>query len=124
MGAWAKRVKWRKSGIDLVERLRLEHPDQSLPLAFGAGALAQLGDRTRALEWAAAALTIAPDDPLTLYNVACNYAMLGEVDLSLDLLERWGSRANARTKTWVRNDSDFDLIRDTPRFQKFLEVLD
>ncbi len=58
-----------------------------------------LGDRTRALEWAAAALTIAPGDPLTLYNVACDYALLGEVDLSLDVLERWRPRANARTNT-------------------------
>ena len=113
-----------QSCVELAERLRAERPELSHPVALGAGALALLGDRTRALEWAAAALTIAPDDPLTLYNVACDYALLGEVDLSLEALERWRPRANARTKIWFRRDSDFDLIRSDPRFQKFLEMLE
>ena len=30
--------------------------------------------------------------------------MLGELDLTLDVLERWYPRANAKTKTWVRHD--------------------
>jgi adenylate cyclase len=113
-----------QSTVEIAERLRAEHPDLSHPVAIGAGALALLGDRARALEWAAAALTIAPDDPLTLYNIACDYALLGEADLSLDVLERWRPRANARTKIWLRGDSDFDPIRGDPRYQKFLEALD
>jgi hypothetical protein len=40
-------------------------------------------------------LAIAPEDPLTLYNVACDYALLGELDLALEVLERWRPRANA-----------------------------
>ena len=51
------------------------HPDVSLPIAIGAGALVRLGERMRALEWCARALAIAPDDPLTLYNIACDYAL-------------------------------------------------
>ena len=112
-----------RSGIEAAERMSAQHPDLSLPLAIGAGALARLGERTRALEWCARALTIAPDDPLTLYNVACGYALLGEMDLTLDVLERWRPRANVQTKSWMRGDSDFDSLRDHPRFQKFLDKL-
>ncbi len=30
-----------------------------------------------------------PDDHLTLYNVACVYSLLGELDQAIDLLERF-----------------------------------
>ena len=99
-----------RSGIEAAERMCARHPDLSLPLAIGAGALVRLGERTRALEWCARALAIAPDDPLTLYNVACSYALMGELDLALGVLERWRPRANAKTKTWIRGDTDFDPL--------------
>jgi adenylate cyclase len=46
-----------------------------------------LGDPERALEWAARALAIDPDENSTIYNVACLYAQLGERDRALDLIE-------------------------------------
>ena len=49
----------------------------------------RLGERARALDWAERAMTIAPDDPLTHFNVACTYALLGEPEKAIDLLERW-----------------------------------
>ena len=113
-----------RSGIEAAERISARHPDLSLPIAFGACALVRLGERSRALEWCARALAIAPDDPLTLYNVACSYALMGELDLTLEVLERWRSRANAKTKSWVRSDTDFDAFRGHPHFQAFLDRLD
>jgi adenylate cyclase len=112
-----------RSGIERVERLRVRHPEVSLPVVYGAGALIQLGELSRAREWIADALMIAPDDPVTLYNVACNYAQLGEVDQAMEVLERWRPRANPRTKEWIRSDSDFDPLRNDPRFQTFLDRL-
>ncbi len=113
-----------RSGIEAAERMSARHPDVSLPIAIGAGALVRLGQRTRALEWCARAMAIAPDDPLTLYNVACSYALLGELDLTLDVLERWRPRANAKTKSWIRSDTDFAQFLNQPRFQEFLDRLD
>jgi adenylate cyclase len=78
---------------------------------------------SRAREWAEDALAIAPDDPVTLYNVACDYALLNDVDRAMDVLERWKPRANPRTKEWIRLDSDFDSLRGLPRFQEFLDRL-
>jgi adenylate cyclase len=113
-----------RSAIERVERLRVRHPEMSLPVAIGAGALIRLGELSRAREWAADALMIAPDDPVTLYNVACDYALLGDVDRAMEVLERWRPRANSRTKEWIRFDSDFDRLRSDARFQKFLDRLD
>ncbi|MFO0994058.1 MAG: tetratricopeptide repeat protein [Hyphomicrobiales bacterium] len=120
LGRTEEALEMAQRGVEAAERMCAHHPEVSLPLAVGAGSLARLGERTRAFEWCARALAIAPDDPLTLYNVACGYALLGELNLSLDILERWRPRANATWRTWIRNDTDFDPYRDNPRFQEFL----
>ena len=81
----------------------------------------RLGERPQALEWAARALLIAPDDPLTQYNVACVYALLAEHEQAIDLLERWSANTNKVTRKWLVNDSDFDGMRQHPRFQRAAE---
>jgi adenylate cyclase len=123
LGRFQESRDMARSGIRAAERMSALHPDVSIPIAIGAGALARLGERTRALDWCSRALAIAPDDPLTLYNVACGYALLGELDLTINVLERWRPRSNAKTKDWVRRETDFDLLQGTPRFQAFLESL-
>jgi adenylate cyclase len=111
------------SGIQAAERMSAQHPELSLPIAVGAGALARLGERSQALDWCARALAIEPDDPLTLFNVACAYALLGELSLTMDALERWRPRSNTKTKDWVRSDTDFDRLRGNPRFKSFVDSL-
>jgi len=59
------------------------------------------------------------NEPVVLYNVACFYTGLGEKEHAIDLLEQavsigWGDRA------WMENDSDFESLRDEPRFQALL----
>jgi len=107
-------------GLDRAERALAAHPDIPSPAALGATALAAIGERPQALEWAARALLIAPDDPLTQYNVACVYALLAEHEQAIDLLEQWSANTNQVTRKWLVNDSDFDGIRQHPRFQQLL----
>ena len=70
------------------------------------------------------ALAIEPDDYFTLYNVACGYAHLGEIDSALELLERSMPRANEERKAWLRHDSDLDPLRQHPRFLALLRRLE
>jgi adenylate cyclase len=112
-----------REAVRRAERALIRQPDVPLAATLGAGSLIRLGDYERAREWMARALMIAPDNPLTLYNVACDHALLGEVDRALELLERWKPRASTHSKDWVRSDTDFDGIRDDPRFQEFLKHL-
>ncbi len=62
-------------------------------------------------------------EPVVLYNVACFYAMKGDPDRSLELLERavengWGDLA------WLQTDSDLDSLRDDDRFKAILKRID
>ncbi len=113
-----------RAGIRSAERALALHPDVPLAATLGAGALAKLGELERALEWTARALTIDPDGALTQYNAACNYVLLLEVDKALILLERWIAEAHMATKKWLLTDSDFDGIRDHPRFKALITQID
>ncbi len=94
-------------------------PEQPI---WAPNALAELGERDRAKEWASRALAIDPDDLLTQYNVACVYSLLGDLERALDLLERLLPNANHETKAWVLHDSDFDPLHNDPRWQKVLDL--
>lgn len=113
-----------RAGIERAERALKTHPDIPLPASLGASILAALGERDKALDWAARAVVIAPDDPLTHYNIACVYSLLRETEKALDLLEPWSRRVNKVTKNWLANDADFDNIRDHPRFKALLQPAD
>jgi adenylate cyclase len=60
---------------------------------------------------------------LTQYNIACVLAQLGDHDEAFDLLERLLPLANHETKSWIKNDSDFDSLRALPRYEKVLELI-
>ena len=70
----------------------------------------------------ARAVAIEPNDPITLYNVACCYTRLGENEAALDILERVVA-LGGRCKDWIRHDSDLAPLRSHPRFQKVVEAL-
>jgi adenylate cyclase len=47
---------------------------------------------------------------------------LGDHATAFDLLERLLPNANHETKAWIKHDSDFDALREQPRYQKILEL--
>jgi adenylate cyclase len=112
-----------RKGIELAERELTLHPEDPRPAHLGAGALFELGEMERAREWIARALAIDPEDPLTLYNVACGYTKLRDFDLACDLLERAIRTSGPELANWAKHDSDLDGLRSHPRFQKILEQI-
>ena len=89
---------------------------------IGANAWIALGDRERALEWAARARRMNPDEPSVLYNVACIHSTLGEIEVALDLLEK-AVDGGFGLRQWWENDPDMDPLRDHLRFKRLLEKL-
>ena len=63
-----------------------------------------------------------PDDPMLLYNVACNYAQLNKHDDALTALEQAVDRGFG-DKAWIEHDSDLDALRSSPRYQALLQVM-
>jgi adenylate cyclase len=107
-----------KSMANLERHLKM-NPDDSWALGVGAVNLAELGDRERAIAWAERAIEASDEEPIIFYNSACTFAVLGEANRALDLLERavalgWGDRE------WIQNDSDLASLHGNPRFRDVL----
>jgi tetratricopeptide (TPR) repeat protein len=111
-----------RAALERTERHVEVHPEDARALYLGAHSLLHVGDPERALEWAARALAIDPDENSTIYNVACLYAQLGERDRALDLLETT-IRNGFGQMEWLENDPDLVALRDEPRFKSLLQLL-
>ncbi len=109
-------------GIRRAERALELNPGDARALSLTPGTLLEVGQADRALEWLERGLSLHPDDMSTLINGACVYARIGNKERALDLLEKaftwqWGQR------DWIEHDSDYDSLRDEPRFQRLLARL-
>jgi adenylate cyclase len=122
LGLDADRERSAHVAVERAERELNLHPENSGPAQAGAVALAHLGERDRAREWAARALAIDPDDSFAQYNVACAYAQIGDIDDAIDLLEKVMPRGEKML--WHQNDSDLDPVRSHPRYKKLLETIE
>jgi serine/threonine protein kinase/Flp pilus assembly protein TadD len=108
--------------LERTERHIVVHPEDARAFYLGALALQQLGDPERALEWAARALALDPDENSTLYNVACLYVQMGDYDHALDLIETT-IRNGFGQKEWLENDPDLVALHNEPRFKNLMQTL-
>jgi tetratricopeptide (TPR) repeat protein len=75
---------------------------------------------------ARAVLRDLPVAPANYYNLACTYALLGELELGLDYLRRDFAELRTspgqleRQKTWARDDPDLENLRGDPRFESLV----
>jgi tetratricopeptide (TPR) repeat protein len=60
-----------------------------------------------------------PDDPTVLFNLACAESLLGQADDAVDHLGQ-SIAIDERFREFAQTDSDFDLIRDDPRFKELV----
>ena len=99
------------------------HPDDARARYLGAGALVAIGELEKARAWAERALDTDRNEPAVLYNVACVYSMMGDVERAIELLTEaidngFGYRA------WLENDNQLEALRGDARFQALLNQLD
>ena len=105
-----------RRGVQVAEKHLELNPDDCRALYLAAGGLVQLGEREKALEWAKRAHAIDPEDSGVLYNVACVYALAGQVDDGIKCLEK-AIQNGFGHREWIENDSDLDALRSDPRFE-------
>jgi len=108
-----------REAIDVVKRQLEWHPDDVRALHLGAGSLILLGEEEQADRWLQRALQADPNDPIVLYNVACNYSIMGRLESALDHLERVVENG-AVSQDWMRNDSDLESLHGHPRYEALL----
>jgi adenylate cyclase len=112
-----------RKGAKLAERQLILHPDDAKAAELGSGSLIEIGEFDRAREWIARALALEPDNPVTHYNAACGYAMLGDIDKAFELLEGGIALGGPEWGRWVEHDSMLDPLRDDPRYARLLETI-
>jgi adenylate cyclase len=108
-----------REAIEVVERHLEFHPDDIRALHLGAGSLVLLGQVERAESWLQRALKVDPQDPIVLYNLACNYATMGKTNEALDFLER-AAEVGAVSADWMKNDKDLANLHGLPRYEALL----
>jgi adenylate cyclase len=123
LGRENERMEAARKTVENAEKHVDLHPDDGRALAFGAYALVELDQTDRARDWARRALEADTNEPAIIYNVACMYAQLGELDEAIDLLDRAISQGYGH-RAWLEHDSDLVPLRGHPRFQELLDRLE
>ncbi|MBE7384494.1 MAG: tetratricopeptide repeat protein [Leptolyngbya sp. SIO1E4] len=83
-------------------------------------AMAALSRYAMALACYDQALTIRPSYYRALYNKACCYGLQGDVENAVKFLQEAIALAS-EYRDMAKTDTDFDAVRDDPRFQALLE---
>jgi len=122
LGRMQESLDFYRESMRRCERLLELNPHNARVLSLGAGGLIYTGEPQRALEWVRHAERLCPDDMGVIINGALVRVHLGMKDEALDMLEKvfgkgWGKRE------WIERDSDYDPLRNEPRFQAMLARL-
>ena len=107
-------------GLAVVERYVDLHPEEARAWYLGAHAHLEMGNVSRASQWTQKALEMAPDDPATLYNVACLFSLTGDTDRCFQCFDTAVGNGFSNRR-WLENDPDLNPVRDDPRYAALLE---
>ena len=120
LGDHKRELESARKGIERARAVLELNPDDNRALNMGAFALLRLGQQEEAMKWMKASIEKAPMDCIVLYNAACLYSLVGEVEKSLDCLENCIFKIGNVNREWLEHDSDLDNVRDHPKFADLL----
>jgi adenylate cyclase len=122
--ALGERTKVREAAKKMVsegQRAIQQDPSNGAALGILAGGYALQGEEERTREWIDRAVLIDPDNLNMRYNFACVLAgHLRDAEGALKMLQSCLSRCGEYQVRITETDTDFDLIREDPRFQKLI----
>lgn len=107
--------------LDRIEKIIAADPGHSRAIAIGACMLADLNERERAKEWVIRARLVDPENVNLHYNLACAMSSLNDVDAVVETLASIAAKLSPGMLSWMEADSDFDPIREDPRFKELMQ---
>jgi adenylate cyclase len=123
--ALGEKAKLRESAKRMVSESRaaVQHdPSNGAALGILAGGYALLGEKEKTREWIDRALLVDPDNLNMRYNFACVLSIMEDTDAALKMLQSAfaPSRRGAYQIRLAEIDTDFDNIREDPRFHQMI----
>jgi adenylate cyclase len=107
-----------KITLSRTEKTLAQDPNNGAAMAYGANALAALGEAERAKDWINRALLIDPENMNARYNFACVLTThLKESDAALELLGPVFATLAIGFLNHAKADPDLDPLRNDPRFK-------
>ena len=107
--------------VSEAEKAIRQDPSNGAALGILAGGYALLGDEERTREWIDRALLIDPENLNMRYNFACVLAgHLGDKDGAIKMLQSTLPLSGAMQVKVADTDTDLDILRDDPRFQRLI----
>ncbi len=97
-------------------------PKNVRALALGGGVLVETGNPREGFAWIERSLLLSGEEPWVLYNAACSHARAGNLEQSLELLER-AVDGGIWHRQWLENDPDMEALRSRPEFVALLDRL-
>jgi adenylate cyclase len=110
-------------GLAAVDRRLALNPDDLRALMLGGCMAHHAGRAEDGRAMTERALELAPNDGGVLHNAVCYYSNVGEIEKAIEVFERRMQNMGTIYREWVDHDSDFDNIRDHPRFIELVEKL-
>jgi len=105
--------------LSRTEKTLAQDPNNGTAMAYGALALATLGESERAKDWMNRTLLIDPDNMNARYNFACCLASFStetDIDAALKMLGPVFETLAAGFLNHAKADPDLDPLRNDPRF--------
>ncbi len=107
-----------------AERELQSRPENAIAAMHAAMALAATGEKARSLNYLQLAMSTESDDPAMLFNAACAYSRMGELEPALDLLEKIHPLIPPADQGWTRIDPDLLPLHGFSRFQALFNSAD
>ncbi|UCC14981.1 MAG: tetratricopeptide repeat protein [Gammaproteobacteria bacterium] len=109
--------------LEAIDRRLALNPDDQRALMLGGCVAHTAGREADGRAMIERVLKLAPNDGGVLHNVTCYYSNIGDVEKAIEMLERRMAVMGTIYRDWIDNDSDFDNIRDDPRFKALVEKI-
>lgn len=109
-------------GLDAIEKQMKMFPDDARILYLGGAVSIRLGKNKQGLKWAELALEADPVEPMTLYGIACSFALIGHPDRAFECLEK-AAKYGRLPREWIEKDPDLDPLREYPRYTALLNKI-